>query len=425
MMNGWARFFFSIFFFLTLVTGVKAQFWKKKEDQASEKPSPRFREKQDVSQRTRRIKIIEYPVSKIKSRYRIDILLPLYLDELVTEGLPSFKDRLPEKAQVGMGFFEGVQLAADSLSALGYHLDVYVHDISEKGLSLQEFIRKENLTASDLVIGAVQSSLIPPLAAFCKQSGINFISALSPSDANIDNNPFFTLLQPRLEKHCEKIQKVLLRKHSSWNTLVLFRDNNPLDSVAYTFFNSGAGQSLRKLKINELPSRNSIERFLDSTRPNIIAAPIMESNYADSVLQTLYDWFPGYQFEVYGMPTWKFISNLKKPEAYPNAGVYFTTPFYYEMGSPVAQTLMSAHRKRFGTRISEVVFRGYEIMFWYAYLLNHYGTVFNPKISDNSAAPFTRFEIKPQWSAEGGLLYNENEQIYLFRYQAGSFAIEP
>ncbi len=71
-----------------------------------------------------------------------------------------------------------------------------------------------------------------------------------------------------------------------------------------------------------------------------------------------------------------------------------------------------------------MVFRGYETFYWYAYLLNRYGTVYNTRQSDNSAAPFTKFDIKLQWNKQQEMLYNENERLDLYRFQSGSFLIQ-
>jgi len=124
------------------------------------------------------------------------------------------------------------------------------------------------------------------------------------------------------------------------------------------------------------------------------------------------------------MPSWKYINSLRKADAYPNIAVYFTSPFYYDMTTPAAQSLASRYRKQFDGRMSEMVFRGYETFYWYAYLLNRYGTVYNTRQSDNSAAPFTKFEIKLQWNKQQEMLYNENERLDLYRFQSGSFLIQ-
>ena len=419
------RFVFVLLLLITPFCKSEAQFWKGRE-QKEQKPKPRpiqkAGEKTESQSKNKRIKIIEYPVSRIKARYRVDILLPLYLDELILEDRPAFKDRLPEKALIGMGFYEGIKLAADTLSALGYNLDIYVHDITSKGKTPKELVTSNSLAGTDLIIGALQSNQIAPIAAYAKEANVNFISALSPSDADVRDNPFFTLLQPRLEKHCDKIREVILKKYTSWNITLLYRDNNNVDSLAYSYFTDGAGGSLKKTLCNEMPEKSKLESLFDSGRVNVIAMPIVENNYVDSILQQLTKWFPGYEFEIYGMPSWKFINNLKKTDAYPEMSIIFTSPFYYDYTTPLAQELLNNHKKQFGTRPAETVFRGYEVLYWYAYLLQSYGTVFNTKYPDNSTASFTRFDIKPQW-ADGTLLYNENEHIYLYQYRAGSYNV--
>ena len=71
-----------------------------------------------------------------------------------------------------------------------------------------------------------------------------------------------------------------------------------------------------------------------------------------------------------------------------------------------------------------MVFRGFDIMFWYSSLLSKYGTVFNDKVGDVRNAYFTRYDIKPQWTHANDLLYNENERIFIYRYQSGSYFVE-
>jgi hypothetical protein len=124
------------------------------------------------------------------------------------------------------------------------------------------------------------------------------------------------------------------------------------------------------------------------------------------------------------MPSWKFMASLRKADAYPNVGVSFTSPFYYDPTTQSGKALLNSYKREFGGRPAEMAFRGYELLFWYATLLRKYGTVFNPNMSDRSNTLFTRFEIKPQWGRQQELLYNENEHIYLYRYQSGSYLVE-
>src|SRR5690606_22890822 len=102
--------------------------------------------------------------------------------------------------------------AADTLEAKNYKLDVHVHDIASVGQGIKALISRGTLDSSDLIIGALQAADIPEVAERAKRNNINFISAVSPSDAGVRENPYFTLIQPRLQTHCEWIMKKIAEK---------------------------------------------------------------------------------------------------------------------------------------------------------------------------------------------------------------------
>ncbi len=420
----------SLFVVLFTLPALEAQgqFWKKWFDKDKKRPArqsvnPKKPAESEKKSKPRR-KTIEYPTSQLKERYRIDVLLPLYLDELVKNNKPTFKSKVPDKALPSVSFYEGIKLAADSLSVLGYDIDVYVHDITQAGLTPEAMVSSEILSESDLIIGALQSEYLPTIADYAKKVKINFISALSPSDADIKDNPFFTMLQPTLETHCDKVKSVALRKYPSKPILLFYRTSNSVDSQAYDIVLDGDKKTFEKVSCETLPGRYALEKWLDSNSSNVIIMPIVDVSYAETVLQHLSTLFPTYRFEVFGMPSWKFMGAIRKTNALPNIGVTFTSPFYYDLTTKEGKTVAAAYKKEFGGKPSEMVFRGFDIMFWYSSLLSKYGTVFNDKVGDVRNAYFTRYDIKPQWTHANDLLYNENERIFIYRYQSGSYFVE-
>lgn len=414
-----------------LMTGTapdaSAQFWKKlfkKKEQTRpvrKKPAPAPAPAKKAE--PKKSKEFEYPATKIKSRYRVDVLVPLYLDELVKNNKPVYKDRIPEKAIAGMNFYEGVKMAADTLRSY-YNLDVYIHDVTTAGNTPEQLISGGRLDSSDLIIGALQSAQVKPVAAFARTKNINFVSTLSPSDAGIRENPYFTLLQPTLQSHCEWIRNAVARKYKNEKPLVLYRSAPSLDDGAYKYLVQDDANQYRPVLCNTMPTAASLRRHLDSTETNVVIIPIMDQGYAEGLLNLLSSSFPEYRFDVYGMPSLKSLSGLRKAGAYPNVAVSFTTPFYYDPTTASGQSLINRYRRDFGGKPGEMVYRGYEVMQWYAYLLTRYGTVFNQKLSDNGAAAFTRYEIRTRRDKNNDLLYSENQHLYLIRYQGGSYMVE-
>jgi len=414
---------------LAYTTPAEAQFWKKlfkKEDTQRRKPVKKpASKKPEPPKPDKKKREVNYPVSEKKNRYRVDILAPLYLDELVKDDKPAFKGKVPDKAAGGIEFFEGISLAVDSLNKYAYNIDLHIHDIAATATSPEKLVARKMLDSSDLIIGLVQSAQIPTLASFAQKKQINFISALSPSDADIKGNPYFILMQPTLKTHCEYIMQKVKKKYKT-PPVIFYRTSLGVAEQAYNYVIEQAGKDVPSVLCNTIPTRQQLAPLFDSTKHNIIVMALMDNNYAEKVLAKLYEWFPGYNFEVYGMPSWRTMSSLKKPDAYPNVAVYITTPFYFDGTTAWGHAVANAYKNNYGsTRPGELVFRGYETIYWFAQLLKKHGAIFNEKLDDNSVMPFTKYDIKPRWDKDDLLLYLENTRLYLLRYQSSSYMIEP
>lgn len=363
------------------------------------------------------------PPTVKKDRYRIDILTSVYLNEVVKGGKSVYAVRLPEKVLPGLNFYEGVRMATDTLDKLGYSMDVYVHDITDPLSSVETLINTNSLDSSDLIIGAVSTQQAATVAKYAQKHKVNFVSALSPSDANIKDNPYFTLLQPTLQTHCEFLRNTIGRRYPRRKVLVYHRTTG-VDETAFKTLIKDNLFTYTPIPANTLPTVTQLRPELDSTTTNVIVVPIVDAATAGKVLEALAKDFPQYRFEVYGMPSWKGMTKLKKEDAAPNTVVYLTAPFYYDASTGRGQMIASTYKKLFGGHPAEMTYRAYETLTWYAYLLNRYGTIFNDKTSDNSTAIFTRFDIKPRWDKDENLLYNENTHLYLYRFEGGSFSVE-
>lgn len=363
---------------------------------------------------------VNYPTSVHKTRYRIDLLAPLYLDELVRDNKPAHKE-IPEKAAAGIAFYQGVKLAADSLTAAGIQIDVYAHDIAAADKEPDALIANKNLDSSDLVLGVVQSRDVPGLAALAKKRKVNFVSALSPATGNVKDNPYFTLLQPSLKTHCEWISSDITKKFPNQKVAMLYRTTAQADDNARNYFTDEieGENEIRELRCNTLPTKEEMQAVFDTTKPNVVIIPVLDADYADTLLNALTAYFPGTHFEVYGMPTWITLRGLKKTDAYRNLTINISHPFHFDHGNPLVQNIEANYRKQFNGNPSEWVLRGYETLMWYSGLLSKYGTIFNEKYIDLSDAPFTKYSVIPMWDKRGYILYHENTHLYLTTYEAG------
>ncbi len=370
---------------------------------------------------------LAWPVSRKKKKYRIDVLLPLYLDELVRGEAVTFRDKVPDKASPGLAFYQGLKMAADSLERAGARLDVHIHDAGSFRESPDMLITGRKLDSTDLIIGVVEQHDIPVLAGYARKKRINFVSALTNYDGWVKDNQYFTMLQPSVKSHCEYMIDELSKRYADKEVALLYRSNSLADDNAALYMMNDLYSEVvfKRLQCNTMPSKEVLASVLDTSKPNAIAVSILDPDYADSLLALLHSYFPNIHLDVYGMPTWNSIATLRKPGSYRNITVHVTYPFNYNKAdSTVLQRVKQQYAKEFGGTPGEMVFRGYEAMMWYGTLLRKYGTIFNADYADLSGAPFTRYRIKPRWDRNGSLLYLENKNIYLSTYQGGIYRTE-
>ena len=360
-----------------------------------------------------------------KDRYRIDVLVPVYLNELVSGGKPVYKSHLPDKVLPGLSFYQGIRLASDTLDGQGYKLDVFIHDIADPTQTVDALLKANKLDSADLIIGAVQAPQVAPLAALARKRNINFVSTLSPADGAVRTNLYFNLIQPTLQRHCEAIRQAVAKKATPTTNLLLYhRSNVPVDEQCFRMLTKDTSFAYTKVTMNALMPAEKLRNFLDSATDNVIVMPVVDIAYATQLLEQLSKSFPAYHFEVYGMPSWKGIGLLRKEGALPNVGITIPAPFYFDASASAGRGFAEAFNEKFGGKPAELAYRGYEAMYWYAYLLQRYGTVFNEHFADNGVAPFTRFELKATPDKDGLTQYYENTHVYLYRYQGGSFSVE-
>jgi len=361
-----------------------------------------------------------YPTTEMKGRYRIDVLAALYLDDLVKGNTVSYKTKMPERAEQGIAFYEGVQIAADSLKKAGFKIDIYIHDVTSAKESAGMLIAQGSLDSSDLIIGDVPANDIVVVAAYARKMQINFVSASPLMEGGVTGNPYFSLLQPSLRAHCEWIAGNIAVKYPDTRACLLYSTAEPEDEDAYKYLTKGKSNQFRQLSVKTMPTKEILGVLLDTTRPNVLVMPLMNIGYADSILRTLSGYFPSTHFDVYGMPTWSAISRLRTPNAWPNITVYLTSPFYLNATSNAAKYVSRTYKRDYGGRAPEAAYRGYEAMFWYAHLLKDYGTIFNMHYENNTAAPFSSYDVHPRTDKKGNIQYYENKHVFLTKYDGGT-----
>jgi hypothetical protein len=109
------------------------------------------------------------------ARYQVAIFTPLFLDSAFDETASyRYGKAFPKYINPGLEFYEGAELAIDSLNSEGVKLDIYVYDSRSIKDGIDSIVRSPEFDSIDLVIGHVnakEARLLANAAARKKYSG--------------------------------------------------------------------------------------------------------------------------------------------------------------------------------------------------------------------------------------------------------------
>ena len=366
--------------------------------------------------------IVSFPPTIKKTKYRIDVVAAVYLNEITKVHGPHGVMKIPEKAIAGLGFYQGVRMAIDSLKDAGLPVDIFIHDISVRKENTDSLITKGKLDSADLVIGAVSPVDVPKYAAYCQKRKINFVSAISPADGGVRANKYLTITQPVLRTHCDFLYTYIASHFEGHKLLWLFRNNNTGDLNAYNYFTTYFDDNMpvSKLSCNKLPTVSALRSLVDSVGKQTVLISVLDVVYADSLLRLLNHEFPSARFDVIGMPSWTGLNLQRRSSSYAGMGFYVPVPFEINQDAAATREADKRYKAMCSGSPDEFVYRGYETILWYSHLLITYGTIFNEHYKGIVDAPFTGYDIQPSFDARGQLLYEENKNIYMLHYVSGS-----
>lgn len=360
-------------------------------------------------------------------RHKIAIFAPLYLDSAFNEmnEYRYAKNIFPKFINPGLEFFEGAQLALDSLNKEYAPLEVFVYDTRSAKESLDDQLNKPEMDSIELIIAHCNTAEVKQFADAGLKRNIPVINANLPNDGGTTNNPFFILLNPTLRTHCEGIYRHI-QKYYALNPIIVFRKKGQLEDRIKQYFDEfgkntvGVPLKMKYVDLTDSFTVNHLKPYLDTINQTICIAGSLDENFGRRLTQQLANLKKQkYLSSVVGMPTWDNIKEFNKPE-YKGIEITYTNPFYNARLDKFSQSIINYFNKVMYARPSDMVFRGYEVTWKYARLLLQYGKDLPSNLSNKSYKVFTDLDIQPVVNKENMTLeYFENRKLYFLKWQDG------
>jgi hypothetical protein len=361
------------------------------------------------------------------SKYHIAVFLPLYLDSAFdASGNYRFDhNNFPKYISPGLEFYEGLELAMDSLEKTGSPLDITVYDTRSAAKTLQQTIDEPAFDSTALMIGYVNAPELRLLAQRAAVKDIPFININYPNDGGVTNNPQFVILNATLRSHFEALYKFIQRNWATSNILYLRKKGAQEDRLKNDFADIERNTTSVPLRMKYINLDNPSDPrqylpYLDSTVKNIILVGSLDEGFGRQVCAQLSALNKTYQTKILGMPTWDAI-DFSDP-AYADQEIYYTTPFYSNPNDSLVSSIQQYFKTRFYSRPSDMVYRGYETTLHFGQLLVEHQGKLNGSIGERRFKVFNDFDIQPVFLNKQNptLDYLENKKLYFIKKVNGN-----
>lgn len=365
-------------------------------------------------------------------KQKIAIFAPIYLDSAFDsmENYRYAKNQFPEFILPGLEFYEGAQLALDSLAKEGAKLEVFIYDTRAADRSITELLDNPELNDVSLIIAHCASNEVRYFAEAGLKKNIPVINVNLPNDGGVRNNPFFVMLNSTLKTQCEAMYRYM-QKHYSLQPLIVFRRKGQMEDMIKNIFTDAGQNTLSvplKLKYVDLPDSFTVKQLtahLDSNKQSLCIAGSLNEAFGKRLTQQLASIRKQYPVSVMGMPTWDGNKDLAKAE-YKELEIIYCTPFYNTRTDAVSTSISNHFTTVMYARPSDMVMRGYETIWRFGKLLLKYPTDFNSNLTRKEFNVFREFDIQPVMTNSQSMTldYFENKKLYFLRWLNGVVTVK-
>lgn len=130
------------------------------------------------------------PISQPGPTYNVAVLMPFFIEDMASDDYPN---------EFILSIYEGIKIAAKSLSEEGIQLKVHAYDTKKDADVTKQLLSLTELKNMDLLIGPLYEGPIQKATSFAKKHGINMVNPLSYNSEIIHNKRNSFLMNPSLE----------------------------------------------------------------------------------------------------------------------------------------------------------------------------------------------------------------------------------
>lgn len=256
-------------------------------------------------------------LSGSRESYNVALMLPFAMDiqdSIFAESDPTKEMELYTLTRISAEMYLGVQLAVDSLVREGLNVDLFVYDVSDDLIALDDILHKRVMQDMHMIIGPLHRESYERVVDFAAPLGIPVVAPV-PNQKLVPDYNGSCIVHTTALQQMVFLGKYVARMHFTDNIVVVDSDKFKDYDYVQTFLNSYQshfkyGDTLRAVKLDKFGIA-SVEAQLSRSRKNIVVVPSSDLGFVSDFMNRLSNVKDDdFDIQVVGMEKWLDYHNV-------------------------------------------------------------------------------------------------------------------
>ena len=313
-----------------------------------------------------------------KENYTISLMLPFYAS--VADSTLMDKDRMYR--DVALNLYRGIQMASDSLKAMGFNADFYINDVTDSQYSIKKALDKTETKKADIIIGPVFKEGINQVKTFAETSGSHIIIPVPQSNKTLLSCQNISKACPSDASQWEYMGRYIAQQHGNDNVILInsidVEDIKQVQVFSEAYF-ATKGDSVKIVRSTS-GSISALSGLLSKTKKNIIVMPTNDKK----LINSLFELIKSSDAIVYGYDDWETMDAISADNRN-KFKIHFPKSIFLDYAVHTDQQWIESYRRKFKSEPTDFSALGYDMMMYYGQGLMKFGRDFPNHFSEINA----------------------------------------
>lgn len=361
-----------------------------------------------------------YPPGNKKDKYSIVYMLPLFLDmnDTITQHVSDMEpDHIYDEALIGLEFFQGAQLALDSLKKNGLSADVYVYDSENDVSKVRNLFYKPEVKNADIIIGPFYKELFSKAQQLSQASRIPIVSPVLRDNYELNGKTNSAKAAVSEQTEIREISKYISTNFCNEKVLVIHKGREEELKKVEWFRNAYRCDSSEIFtEINYKSSGwDSLSHSLSNIDTNIVVVLSDDQAFVTSFFITLDKKKEDYPMKVFGVRSWLNFENIET-DYYHDLQLHLPVENIINYDDSLTIKFVKSYRERYKNEPGYFSYLGFDLTYYFLSSFDRFGTG-GDYLDKLSIYKWEGLQSRYRFERRGWETGVENQAVYIAKYK--------